>query len=300
MSVVLFILLLLLRLYPVVNPDPIRAAWQRALSAGSYRFDATATIVADPLASPVHAGQPPDRHEIYLQGKADLPAETTELRLWTQGGNVQTGEGSVTLRIVAGQTWVRQGDGEWEAYNGLGDLFAPGGDVLGYLNAVRDVQLLGEEQVAGRVVMRYAFQIDAMALERYLRERQQEALRQANRLPPGVELRPADEYHRLNGTGEVWIDVDGLPVRQMLNLTLPASGDQPASRAQLTMDFADFDPLPLRMPLFWQQWLGVLCGASDAALPVIGALLAGLGAVIVLIRWRGSRRPAGGLAVALT
>ncbi|WP_299645309.1 LamG-like jellyroll fold domain-containing protein [uncultured Chloroflexus sp.] len=295
----LFLLLIAVRLHPVANPDPIRAAWQRVLSAGSYRFDATATIVADPLASPVHAGQPPDRHEIYLQGKADLPAETTELRLWTQGGNVQTGEGSVTLRIVAGQTWVRQGEGAWEEYSGLGDLFAPGGDVLGYLNAVRDVQPLGEEQVAGRVVMRYAFQIDAMALERYLRERQQEALRQANRLPPGIELRPADEYSRLRGSGELWLAADGLPARQVLHLVLPASGDQPASRAQLTMDFADFGPLPLKMPLFWQQWLGVLRGASDAALPVIGALLAGLGAVIVLIRWRGSRRLAGGLAVAL-
>ncbi|WP_322494319.1 hypothetical protein, partial [Chloroflexus sp.] len=192
--IALFLLLMVVRLYPAANPDPIRAAWQRALSAGGYRFDATATIVADPVASPMNAGQPPDRHEIYLQGKADLPAETTELRLWTQGGNVQTGEGSVMLRIVAGQTWVRQGEGAWEEYSGLGDLFAPGGDVLGYLNAVRDVQPLGEEQIAGRAVTRYAFQIDAMALERYLRERQQAALRQANRLPPGVELRPADEY----------------------------------------------------------------------------------------------------------
>lgn len=297
--IALFLLLMVVRLYPAANPDPIRAAWQRALSAGSYRFDATATIVADPVASPVNAGQPPDRHEIYLQGKADLPAETTELRLWTQGGNVQTGEGSVMLRIVAGQTWLRQGEGAWEEYSGLGDLFAPGGDVLGYLNAVRDVQPLGEEQVAGRAVTRYAFQIDAMALERYLRERQQAALRQANRLPPGVELRPADEYSRLRGSGELWLAADGLPARQVLHLVLPASGDQPASRAQVTMDFAEFGPLPPGMPLFWQQWLGALRGASDAALPVVGALLAGLGAAILLIRWRGSRRLAGGLAVAL-
>lgn len=260
--IALFLLLMVVRLYPAANPDPIRAAWQRALSAGSYRFDATATIVADPVASPVNAGQPPDRHEIYLQGKADLPAETTELRLWTQGGNVQTGEGSVMLRIVAGQTWVRQGEGAWEEYSGLGDLFAPGGDVLGYLNAVRDVQPLGEEQIAGRTVTRYAFQIDAMALERYLRERQQAALRQANRLPPGVELRPADEYHRLRGSGELWLAADGLPVRQVLHITLPASGDQPASRAQVTMDFAEFGPLPPGMPLFWQQWLGGRCAGQ--------------------------------------
>ncbi|WP_322512232.1 LamG-like jellyroll fold domain-containing protein [Chloroflexus sp.] len=295
----LLLLLIAVRLYPVANPDPIRAAWQRALSAGSYRFDATATIVADPAAMPANAGRPPERHEIYLQGKADMPAETIELRLWSQGGNVQTGEGSVTLRIISGQTWLRQNEGEWEEYRGLGDLFAPGGDVLGYLNAVRNVQPLGEEEVAGRVVTRYAFQLDAMALERYLRERQQAALQQANRLPPGVELRPADEYSRLSGSGELWLDANGLPARQMLDLILPASGDQPSSRAQLAMDFAGFGPLPPNMPLFWQQWLGWLRAASDTAWPVVAALLAGLGATAILIRWRGSRRLTGGLAVAL-
>ncbi|MGC8800346.1 MAG: LamG-like jellyroll fold domain-containing protein [Chloroflexus sp.] len=292
----LFLLLIAVRLYPMANPDPIRVAWQRALSTGTYRFEASATMIADPVASPVNAGRPPERHEMYLQGTADIPDKTTELHVWSQGGNVQTGDGSVMLRVIAGQTWMRQGEGEWEEYSGLGEVFAPGGDVLGYLNAVRDVRLLGEEQRAGHTVTRYAFQIDAMALERYLREHQQEALRQANRLPPGVELRPAAEYDRLRGSGEVWINADGLPVRQILDLVLPATGDRSTSRAQLTMDFAGFGPLPSAWPLFWQQWLGTLHDISDVALPIVAALLMGLGATILLIRWRGSRRLSGVLA----
>ncbi|MGB9754378.1 LamG-like jellyroll fold domain-containing protein [Roseiflexus castenholzii] len=297
--ITLFLLLIAVRLYPVAHPDPIRAAWQRALSAGVYRFDATVTIVTDPTASPVNAGHPPERHEIYLKGNVDVPAEKVELRLWSQGGNVMTGEGSVMLRIIAGQTWVRQGEGAWEEYSGLGDLFAPGGDVLGYLNAVRDVQSLGEEDVSGRVMTRYAFRLDGMALERYLRERQQSALRRANRLPPGAELRPADEYNRLSGTGEVWLDADGFPRRQMLNLVLPSGDDQPASRAQLTMDFFGFGPLPPGLPLSWQQWLSSLHAMSDAALPVGAALVLGLGAAILLIRRRGSRWMVSSLSVAL-
>jgi len=298
--IALFLLLIAARLYPVVNPDPIRAAWQRALSTGTYRFEATATIVTDPVTSPVNAGRPPESQEIYLQGKANLPEETTELRLWTQGGNVMTGEGSVTMRITAGQTLLRQGEGAWEEYSGLGDLYAPGGDALGYLNAARDVQLLGTQEVDGRLVTRYAFQLDGVALERYLRERQQAALQQANRLPPGVELRPTEEYTRLRGAGEVWVNDSGLPVRQILHLNMPASGDQPASRAQLMMDFAGFGPLPPgELPLFWQQWLVSLQAMSDVVLPFAIALVAGLSATLLLIRWRGSRRLANMLAAAL-
>ncbi|MEF3274680.1 MAG: hypothetical protein K6356_09830 [Chloroflexus sp.] len=298
--ITLFALLIAVRWYPMVNPDPMRAAWQRALSTGTYRFDANVTIVTDPAPTPINAGRPPDRQDIYLQGTTDLPTETTELQLWTQGGNVMTGEGSVTMRIVAGRTLVRQGEGVWEEYDGLGELYAPGGDVLGYLSAARDAQTLGMQDVAGQRVTRYTFQIDGVALERYLRERQQTALRQANRLPPGVELRPAEEYSRLQGTGEVWINDDGLPVRQILQLTLRAKADQPASRAQLTMDFSNFGPLPSdTLPLFWQQWLWSLRTIGDSVLPFTVALLLGLGATIGLIRWRGSRRLSSLLATVL-
>ncbi len=297
--IALLLMLIGARMYPVVNPDPIRAAWQRALSSGAYRFDATTTILSDPVNSPINAGRPPERQEIYLQGATSAAEATTELRLWTQGGNVVTGEGSVTMRISAGRTLVRQGEGEWEEYDGLGDLYAPGGDALGYLNAARDVQLLGSEEVNGRLITRYAFQLDGMALERYLRERQQAALQQANRLPPGVELRPTEEYARMQGTGEIWLDAAGLPARQILRLTLPARGDQSASRAHLTMDFAGFGPVPPELPLIWQQWLATLRGWSDLGLPFALAALIAAGFTFLLIRWRGSRRLASGLAVLL-
>ncbi|NJN19167.1 MAG: hypothetical protein HC822_24385 [Oscillochloris sp.] len=100
----------LVRLTSVVSPDPIRAGWQRALDSGAYSFSADAVILAEPSVSPLSAGRTPQRDELYFEGRADLEADLTEFQLWTQGGSVASGDGSVELRIDGTQTLIRQDD----------------------------------------------------------------------------------------------------------------------------------------------------------------------------------------------
>ncbi|ABY36688.1 MAG TPA: hypothetical protein DEF43_10955 [Chloroflexus aurantiacus] len=285
----IFLLLIVVRIQPMVAPDPLRAAWQRAISTGAYQFSASVTVLTDPQPSPLTAGQAPERQEMFLDGQTDVKANTTELRLWTQGGTVANGEGSVTMRLTDGQTWVRQAGGEWEEYPGLADLYAPGGDLMGYLTAVRDVETLGTHVVNGLTVTRYRFRLDGPALERYLRERQQEALVRANRLPPGAELKPAEEYVNLRGSGEVWIDENGLPARQIIDLTLPTGSTQRLSRAQIAMDFFGFGPLPVSLPFTWQHLLWNILNALNMVAPFAiwsGACVSALIAIVLLMQRR--------------
>ncbi|WP_322814048.1 LamG-like jellyroll fold domain-containing protein [Chloroflexus sp.] len=285
----IFLLLIAMRIQPVIAPDSLRAAWQRAISTNTYQFSVSATVLTDPQPSPLTVGQAPERQEIFLKGQTDLKADTTELSLWSQGGTVADGEGSITIRITEGQTWVRQAGGEWEEYPGLADLYAPGGDLMGYLAAVRDVETLGEQVVHGVTMTRYRFRLDGPALERYLRERQQEALVRANRLPPGAELKPAEEYTHLRGSGEVWVDQNGLPVRQIIDLTLPTGSTQRLSHAQITMDFFGFGPLPTSPPFAWQHLFWNILNVLNALAPSViwlSAFLSCLIAIVVLIQRR--------------
>ncbi|NJN19166.1 MAG: hypothetical protein HC822_24380, partial [Oscillochloris sp.] len=164
---------------------------------------------------------------------------------------------------------------------------------------MRDVEPLGEIQQAGATIFRYGFQLDGPALAEYLRDRQQEALIRANKLPPGVQLSPSEQHRSMRGDGEVWIDADGFPVRQILNVYLPGSAEQGATRAEMTIDFRDFGPHAVAVPFAWQEFLRNAGETAGAAAPMSAGLVLGLLAFAALLRWRGSRRFAGALSIAL-
>ncbi|MGQ0603020.1 MAG: hypothetical protein ACT4QE_15155, partial [Anaerolineales bacterium] len=58
-------------------------------------------------------------------------------------------------------------------------------------------------------------------------------------LPPGVTLDLPRAYTGMTGTGELWVNADGFPIRQILRLQFPATGDERAE-AEVTVDFSGF------------------------------------------------------------
>ncbi|PDW01781.1 LamG-like jellyroll fold domain-containing protein [Candidatus Viridilinea mediisalina] len=287
------------RLQPVVRTDPVTASLQRAVLAGGYRFQADALLVSDPVPSMASVGQAPERHELFFRGHSNLKDDETYLRLWTQGGNVSMGDGSVELRISEGTTLIREGEGPWEEHQGLGDLYAPGGDLLGYLTAVREIELLAHDAALADGVTRYGFRIDGPALALYLRDQQQEALIRANRLPAHVQLQPNEQYNQLDGSGELWVDAAGLPVRQILHLRLPATGQQGALRAHFTMDLTVNDPPASGLSLGFQAGLVNMINGLSGLAPTVASFLFAFWLMVSLIIWQGSRRLANAMALVL-
>ena len=66
-------------------------------------------------------------------------------------------------------------------------------------------------------------------------------IREQGRLPAGVTLETPAVYAKMEGTGELWLDADGLPARLIINLDLPSDGETGKVTAVVTSDFTNFN-----------------------------------------------------------
>jgi hypothetical protein len=67
---------------------------------------------------------------------------------------------------------------------------------------------------------------------------QQRRLELTTALLAGVRLDIPAQYVNMKGTGEFWVGVDGLPLRQTLNLEFPLKRDSYV-KAEITANFGD-------------------------------------------------------------
>ncbi|NJM14698.1 MAG: hypothetical protein HC896_04345, partial [Bacteroidales bacterium] len=118
----------------------------------------------------------------------------------------------------------------------------PGGDPLGYLAGIREVEELGRQQNGEASFTRYSFVVDGPAFAIFMRDQAQNLLREQGKLPPGVSLDLADNFEGMTGTGEVWLNADGLPLRLSVAADFPPEGHEHVS-AEIVTDFSGFRPL---------------------------------------------------------
>src|SRR4029453_4261503 len=168
-----------------------------------------------------------------------LRGQKLELTLWNQGGSVLNAASGVSLRSEGGKTFTRRGNEAWQESENVTEGFAPQGDFLGYLVAIRHVSAGVGESRNGIHFTRYSFDIDGPAFANYMHEQMLAALRAKGELPPGVQLEPPAYYREMTGSGELWVGANGLPLRQILNLRFPEQQDERVE-ASMTVDFAQY------------------------------------------------------------
>lgn len=123
------------------------------------------------------------------------------------------------MLIEDGVARGRAAGGEWQTLEGFTDAFAPGGDVAAYLLAARHVTDLGRERRelpalgAALTIQRYHFAVDGPALTAYLTEQLEVEMRRKGELPPDMRLDFGNAFRQIAGSGEAWLDEDGLPLR---------------------------------------------------------------------------------------
>ena len=218
--------------------DPLGTAWERASESGSYRFRSDLAQTTTPVASVTNVGRSATVDQLYIDGTADVAGARLEMRAWASGGMVAGGVPDAEFRMSDGLAEQRAAGGEWVETADVG-VVAPGGDTLAYVAAARDVVELGTEVVAGRVVTKYSFSLDGSAFARLVAEQTEDVLRRRGELAPGGRVQPSAFYRDTVGSGEVWIDDAGLPVRQVLSLRFPAQADDVVT-AEVTTDFFGF------------------------------------------------------------
>ncbi|MBV7333696.1 hypothetical protein KFU94_36775 [Chloroflexi bacterium TSY] len=132
-------------------------------------------------------------------------------------------------------------------------------------------------------ITRYAFDLSGPKYAEYMRQSMQDYLRARGELPAGMTLGHVEQYKKMTGQGEVWVDASGLPLRQIIHISFP-----PEKRAKnwveadITTDFSNWGPessASLFSSDFWQdpyQFLnnpGESVGLSQADAQHLGNML---------------------------
>lgn len=262
--------------------DPVAAAWARARDAGSYRFAGDLLQVTTPASTAANVGRASRTDQLHIEGHVRLRERLAEMQLWAQDGAVAQPQSGVGVRVERGTTYVRAGGGTWQERPGYSDGFAPQGDVMAYLAAARDVVAHPPEARAGVTFTRLTFRLDGPAFGASMRDQMAQALRQQG-APPGVQVDIPAYYRDMEGSGELWVDRGGLPIRQILTLRFPEHGGESVS-AQITMSFSGFG-----RPAAAAGLLAALpAGLPDMA-PGLALLLLALAFAWMTTRFRGAR-----------
>lgn len=219
----------------VTPEETVRDAWEKAKRAPCYNFRVEIRQAQIPLPGVQNVGREASVQQFYLEGESAFTERRMELTLWSNGGNVLDPDSGVAIWVEGDRTYVRQGGRDWEETGSLTGVFAPENDLLAYLAAATNLQLAGSEDG----IDRYTFTIDGPGFARYVRDQMQARLSAEGELPPGLELDLPAVYDGMQGTGEVWIDASGYPIRQILHLQFPP---QKGARieAEIKADFSGF------------------------------------------------------------
>jgi cytoskeletal protein CcmA (bactofilin family) len=300
---VILLLALALRLPVTAQQNPIEAAWQRAQQAERYSFQAAIEQQNTPSASPLNAGRQQHSQSTHVTGTIERAAEQMDLTL--QG--VAGANGPVEVQINNNGAQARQNGGQWESIGQFEGIFAPGGDPLAFLATAHQVVPLGPIERNGVTLQRYQFQIDGLRFARMLKERMEAELNRKGELPVGVQVDLPRAYAEMSGHGELWVDSDGLPRRQTLELRFPEQ-NRTLRTANVAVDFTQYIVATARTEggisrllagregsletsgtSVWILLTGVLMGISVSSVAQIGLILCTILIASVIARAARSR-----------
>ena len=217
----------------------LQAAWARTREAGAYRFVANVEQTLIPRATPETIGQTDQRVDMQIEGTVTLP-DKASLKLQFEGAGLNAHP--ATLIQEGSQTYILQNGERTPLDNPLG-LTSPTPDYLGYLAAAKNVRRLDpssastESAESPNGITRYAFDIDGPRFAQHVLNQMEDS----QQIPPAARLAPSSLLQRMSGSGELWVDTDGLPLRQILDLDMPQASDEYDAQVHLVVDFY-FDP----------------------------------------------------------
>ena len=289
---------------PPSPEDIIQGAWRKANASSTYRFRTDLQQTLYPALRLSNAGSTTVQDQFYVEGQIAPPSEDFSLRLWRGG---ESPESAYEIRMADGQASGRIAGGEWQALDANTELYAPGGDPLSYLNAIKNAHPItnttSQPSHSPSTIhnsqfpiphspfliphSKFSFDLDSPAFANMMREQLQRQLIESGQLPAGMSVEIADIYRDMTAQGELWVDEDGLPLRLKLSLAFPPEADGSQVKADIQTDFFDFAPA-----LAEEQAAQALLGALHLDGDIIGpGLVVGLLA-LALTMLAADHRPA--------
>ncbi len=89
---------------------------------------------------------------------------------------------------------------------------------------------------------RYAFELNGPCYANFMRAQLEDTLRRKGELPAGITLNLSHQYTNMTGHGEIWVNANGLPIRQIIHLEFPPErGAMERVTAGITTDFRNWE-----------------------------------------------------------
>ena len=212
----------------------VAAAFERTQSTVRYHFQTDIIERQIPAATLNNIGRQGKQRAYRIEGTVNPIEQRIDLTLFDSNGP------ATQLRIDKGQTYVHIDSGEWKALDNNGQD-GPFTSALAYLHAARAVKILGSERQGDTTLAHYQFELDGQRYAEYIRDETRRWREQQDRpLPPGLTYDPPAQLRGMTGRGEVWVQPDGLPTRQIIDAELPDNAGQ-GTRFQSNTVYAKFE-----------------------------------------------------------
>ncbi|MCB0127382.1 MAG: hypothetical protein KDE58_34200, partial [Caldilineaceae bacterium] len=306
-SVLLIVGLLFLLLWPsLVQAVPLTvrqellSAWQLAGQVGQYQYRSTVIQTTYPTAKLENVGRNPKTKRMVIEGTLDTPRDymAMQLRNARPGTSSTNGGQLIDLKVEEGLAYGRMDTtSDWQRLADAGDLFAPGSNPLGFLVAAEDVEeitatgldtqnteyatddlepvnsLLDGSRFTFHASQGYSFNLNGLAYAGYMRGQMEEQLRRNGELPAGLRLGMVRDYIDMDGSGEIWLNADGLPVRQTMHVKFPPErGALSWYEVEIVTEYHDWGTLPgAKLAQLWHDPTTVISNPAvfAALLPTV-------------------------------
>ncbi|MCB0201741.1 MAG: hypothetical protein KDI03_16875, partial [Anaerolineae bacterium] len=308
LSIILVLAALVLLWLPSHAGDantPLQRAFEKAQDDGhgSYAFRADIEQVYLPRPIPANVGQQSQRVDLHIDGKVQLPGRS-DVQLWLET-QVKDSD-PVRLLRDGNKTYIARGD-QLTPVQDAASMGTPDSNYLGFLVAAENERAIEPVVAGGEEFQRIAFDLNGERFGEYVRDVMTQQMQ--GQLPPGMALDAPPQFASMTGTGELWIDADGLPRRQIIDFALPEISEQYDTSTHMVIDYRDFgqiDSIGVAVPdgaggwrLDQQLTAALKTGEIGLRLSVEAlSLLAVLGLCLAIIAYR--RRRTVYIAIAAT
>ncbi|MBN1371366.1 MAG: LamG domain-containing protein [Anaerolineaceae bacterium] len=224
----------------------VESAWDLLGRLDFYRFSTTIEQRVFPAPMMANAGQS-SQLEIYnADGWSRLPEGELLLSFWDDD-SIGGAEDALEIKYEQGEAFSRMGkEGEWRPIDDDGGmLIAPGKDPASFLSAARAVRLVNCERIqlpqadgssVTLNVKHYSFDLDGTKFAAFMRDQMIAELQRSGELPAGISLSLSDKLIGMDGSGQAWIDEDGMLVRTLVEIRFPdeANGEHMEAKISTT------------------------------------------------------------------
>ncbi len=99
------------------------AVWERVLGFEQYEYAADVVQTTIPVASVGNIGGQSKKLTYYVEGYTNIPAESMEMTLWSNGGSILQPDSGIQIKIEGETAQARRGSGpcwQWLAFGSWG------------------------------------------------------------------------------------------------------------------------------------------------------------------------------------